>query len=182
MQISNKREMYALYQDGAFGNKLRTWADINEFLQSDYNGLVTLRYKGGLPGGLANYNVNSIEVLNVVNKLVKSGVNRDLITLNESAPDSRLRIQGEIMRSERGLMVFWSDKKEKMRNALRSGVETVGLAAEFLLKRNLTPSSYGDIQELLDIYEGAVIEFSAYEMCVGCCRHRNHIIWEVRHY
>jgi len=174
--------MFELYQNGAFGNKLRTWDNIHEFYASDYQGLVTLRYKGGVAGGLAYYEIPRWDLPRIIDELRNKGTNVNLITVNESAPDSRLTIQGEIQQDEYGLSVFWSDKKAKMRVALQEGKQTRGIRAHFLLQKYLSPASYDDVNELSECYFGAVIEFSAYEMNLGCFRGRNTIIWECRHY
>ena len=46
MVISNKKQNYELYKRGLYGNKLRTWYSLEEFIESGYNGTVSLRYSG----------------------------------------------------------------------------------------------------------------------------------------
>lgn len=174
--------MFALYEAGAFGNKFRTWRNLIEYYASDYMGTVSLRYKGSAGGGLAHYNVSREDVPSFVRAAESKGFDLGLIAVNESAPDSRLLIQGEVFRTELGLSLFWSKQKTKMRTALQKGIQTYGFQALFLLKQNLTTASYEDLQDLLDCYDGAVIEFSAYDMCIGNLKHRNTVIWEVRNY
>lgn len=180
--INNKKQMYALYEGGAFGNKLRTWDSLQDYYKSTYYGTVSMRYKGKSGGGWTAYNVERIAVNSIVEKWENEGADVNLIVLNESAPDDRLTIQGEVMRDFTGLYVFWSDLKTKMRIAMQQGKEAKGLAAKFLLQKHLTPASYDDIMDLLDMYPDSVIEFSAYQMCLGDKRGRNAVIWECRNY
>jgi hypothetical protein len=51
-----------------------------------------------------------------------------------------------------------------------------------ILRHFLDGSSYDDLVDLLDLYDGAAIEFSVCDRPVGDLDHRNTIFWEVRHY
>ena len=44
MVVETKRQAFALYHGGKFGNKLRTWDTVRDFVYSEYSGLVTMRY------------------------------------------------------------------------------------------------------------------------------------------
>jgi hypothetical protein len=55
-----------------------------------------------------------------------------------------------------------------------------GLAVRGLLARFLTPSDRDDLADLLDLYPGHVIEFSACDRPAGVLPHRRAVIWEVR--
>jgi hypothetical protein len=70
-----------------------------------------------------------------------------------------------------------------MRLALREQATSVqGLRAQLLLRHYLDESSYSDVVELLTLYEGHVIELSAFDIAVGEQPARNTLIWEVRAY
>lgn len=108
---------------------------------------------------------------------------------NETAPDDRATLQGEIRRAPGGLQFFGSERSRagygrmiRMRDALRVARSYQGLTVLFLLRKHLSPPSLDDLMELLDLYPEAVIEFSAYDLQLGTCRGRNTIIWEVRNY
>lgn len=180
--------MYALYESGAFGNKLRTWNSYNELLRSCYKGTVTLRYKGESGGHHCRYNVPFFQVPSVVAEWEASGANPSLININESAPDFCLAIQGEVQRTPKGLTLFYSTENSKMRDALKnSGRHAYRTEALAILSKHLWPSSYDDLMSLLDTYygdyaESAVVEFSAYEIELGNCRNRNTVFWECRNY
>lgn len=57
-----------------------------------------------------------------------------------------------------------------------------GVAAYNLLKRHLNANALDDVTELLQRYDGHVVEISATGHCVGLLPHRNYVTWEVRNY
>ena len=183
MKVNSKRENYLLMAKGVFGNKLRTWYSLDAFLwdwRKGFEGTVTIRYSGKEGGRFCMYNVNDIAGA-IISAIVK-GADEQLFIINESAPDTRLLIQGELMHNENGYVLFYSTEKGKMRDMLKNGVHAFGLQAKMLLQKYLFPSSYDDVQELLDKFPDSVIEFSAYDTTVGDCIGRNTVIWEVRNY
>ena len=106
----------------------------------------------------------------------------EAVAYNEAAPDHALLIQDEVMLSTEYISLFYSQEKTTMRKALQRGQHTGGLRALCLLRQHLFPSSWEDIQELLERFPDSVIEFSAFEYAVGFLRNRNTVIWEVRNY
>jgi hypothetical protein len=194
MKITNKRDMYALYQAGAFGNKLKTWAFPDFFVQVSLsimastfkdkwqNKTFSMRYAGPQGGGWAAYNATTEEVLKNACDWVSQGADKRFIQVNESAPDDRLVIQGEVQRGLMGLDLTYSTEKTKMRLAMANPSHAVGLRASLLLQHYMTPDDWEDLNLLLDTYEDAVVEFSTYEMELGDCPHRRTVFWEVRSY
>lgn len=69
-----------------------------------------------------------------------------------------------------------------MGKAIKNANSTTGLKAKLILQENLSPKSYDDIQELLEIYKDHIIEFENYKINLGNIPHRNTLIWEVRKY
>lgn len=182
MKIRTKAEMYALYQQGAFGNKLRTWDSLGTMVDDRFIGTVTMRYAGSHGGGWCEYNVPAGVTGIVAQSWRQQGADLNLIRLNESAPDDQLVMQGEVMDSVGGLYLRYSTEQTKMRVAMEHAQSTSRLSALGLLTAALTPDSLEDIRELLSLYDGAVVEFSAYAHCLGNAVGRNAVIWEVRHY
>lgn len=180
--IRNKREMYPLYERGAFGNKLRTWPNVDALLADGYAGTVSLRYSGAGGGGWAAYEVALEDVRATVDGWVSEGADAALVKVNESAPDANLVVQGEVSRTPYGFVFRHCSAKVKMRDAMRLAEHAYDLEARLLLRHYLTPSSYEDVMDLLDIYGGSVVELSAYSHTLGDCRGRNAVIWEVRNY
>jgi hypothetical protein len=117
VKIKTKSQMYELYEAGAFGNKFRTWTSVEALAASGYNGTVTLRYasnKGG--GGWCRYNTPLDEVETTVAEWIAEGADRKLVRANESAPDERLTVQGELQELPHGVFVFrFSTFKGKIR-------------------------------------------------------------------
>lgn len=183
MKILTKKQMYALYESGAFGNHLRLWSDLDSFLKSDYQGSFTLRYRGTSPGYFGLYNITRETLQDRLSEAAKEKpLELARITVNESAPDDRLLIQGEVQRGIYGLELTYSQEKVKMRIGMENPSFATGLKAVLILKHFMSPDDWDDLNLLLDTYEGAVVEFSTYEMDLGSCPHRRTIFWEVRHY
>ena len=179
ISLINKNINYDLYMKGAFGNKLKSWNNIDDFLKDSYKGSISVRYKG-FPGQFCYYNIYDINP--VIDEIIKNGGKKENIIINESAPDEFLTIQGEITRNENGLYIFYSTLKGKMRDCMKYAISSEGLKVKLMLEYYLTPSSYDDVMELLDLYPLHVIEFSTYSICLGDCVGRNTLIWEVRKY
>lgn len=186
MIVETKRQAFALYHGGRFGNKLRTWDTVRDFVYSNYCGLVTMRYKGTITGkAWYAYNVKSSAVADKAKEWIAQGADPMLIVLNESAPDDRLIVQGELIHTPRGYCFIRRFDKVKMRVAMtmsNAKDEVTGLRALAELRRVCTGSSFDDLMELSELYPDSVIEFSVYAMCLGSCRGRNVIVWEVRNY
>lgn len=172
--ISTKREMYRLFLKGALGNRLRTWDNVHDYLDSGFGGRVVLRSKQ--MAGICNYDISRSEACRLLLNMPEG-----TYAINESASDQRLIFQGEVRRSEHVLDLVISEVKAKMRDALlKRSIHLFGLTAVNLLKATLRPSSYDDLMDLLEICE--VVEFGIYDMLLGDCRGRNTIIWECRNY
>ena len=129
------------------------------------------------------YGVVKKDVPDLVEVWKQKGANPSLITLNESAPDVELILQGEVMRSTDYLTLRYSRMKTAMRIALAlSSHHAVGINAVNIIKSAMDPASWDDLQEIFDQYEDAVVEFSTWSRDVGNCAFRNTVLWEVRNY
>lgn len=169
---TNKADFYRRYDAGEFGNRPRTWPGIRALIaDSSYNGLVVARsrHRGGpCVAGITKEQARLLE---------------GDFRFNERMEDSEMVLQGELLRGERGLQLWYSMEAGVIhREAMREPDYIELTAAQILLKSVTTPSSYDDLMELLDCYPEAVIEFGTYAGTVGHLPHRNHVIWEVRNY
>jgi hypothetical protein len=171
-QIPNKARAYELYLAGEFGNKLRTWANVEEFRRSGFAGEVSIR-NAKIPNWKTRYRVPAAEAREVT---------VDGATFNESAPDDHLTLQGEVARTaELGLYLRYSTEPNlKMKEAMAQPKHATLLRAAAFLSVHLWPSSLDDLYELLDRFPDATVEFSAFSCAVGDCLYRNTIFWEVR--
>lgn len=189
MDLRNKREQYALWQQGQFGNKLRTWNTFGEILASGYRDKVTMRVKGTVQGkNLYAYEVPLEHVPAKMGEWAGQGVRQENITFNENAPDELLLIQGYLSRRPQDTaarfvyQLDYSHDKAKMRDAMQFPKHAFDTRALALLHTFCDPSSIDDLMTLLDDYPSHVIEFGAYGKDLGNCPRRNTVIWEVRNY
>lgn len=183
MRVKSKTDMYALYHRGLFGNRLQTWRSLEDYFASNFDGKVVLRYSGPQGGKWAAYEVERRCVQGIVSEWVSEGADLQLVTLNESAPDAELILQGEVMRSTEYFSIRYSRLKAPMRIGLSEAPEHVGgVQAVLFLKGTMDPSSWDDLQILFDTYPDSVIEFSTWSRDVGVCPRRNTVFWEVRNY
>lgn len=182
-KVSNKKEYYFLYGNGFFGNKPLTWNSLEEIKESGWNQGICIRSKQGVLRSKTVFDLTMEQAIDYVEQLRQEGIPKDKLTFNQSMPNEHLIIQGEIMRSLENYSLTYTTIKKPMNRALEE--ETLysdGLKAIELLKTNLFPSSYEDLQELFGLFPDSVIEFSAYDIPVGNRRNRNTILWEVRNY
>lgn len=182
-KIENKEQCYLLYHAGIFGNKALTWKSYQEIIKSGWKGLVCIRGRISLERGKVVYNVNINEVPEIINQFEKQGISKNNLSFNQSMPDEHLIIQGEIMKTSRGLFLLYTTKKVPMNIALKQeSLYAEGLKAKMLLETFMFPSSYSDLNALFDLFPDSVIEFSIYDVAVGNIPNRNTVIWEVRNY
>jgi hypothetical protein len=182
MQIKSKETNYRLLEKGAFGNRLRMWSSLDELIKSDYCGTVSMRYKGDVGGGFVAYEVPILKASSVQQEWIGKGAEQRRIVFNESAPDDKLLIQGELMQGIGGLNLTYSLQQMKMREALKNADSAKGLKAKLILEYFLNPCSYDDMNSLFEQFPDHAVEFSTYSMNLGSIPHRNTVIWEVRYY
>lgn len=181
-RLETKAQMYQAYHRGAFGNRLLAWPTLEAYRASGYANPIVLRYSGKSGGAWCEYNLAPENIDAVVARWVSEGADPCKITVNESANDSALILQGEVMRSIEYLSLRYSTVPKPMRLALAECQHHVGgLQARLLLEATLDDPSMDDLNRLLDDYEGAVVEFSTWDRPVGVYT-RNTVFWEVRHY
>ena len=131
--IDSKEKNFDAYKKGLFGNKLRTWYGLDDFNKSDYSGYVTLRYSGDV--GASNYTAyNVLKVNDKANEFIKNGADPKLMIINESAPDERLSIQGEITKDHNGYVMNKILYKELIFNGLNTNPILAGI--------NSSPNSF----------------------------------------
>jgi hypothetical protein len=182
--IKNKREYYEMYDLGLFGNRARVWESYEEILKSDWRGDVCIRGKGnGIPRQFAKYDVPFEKVREEIDFLDKIGYPEKVLTFNQSMPNSFLSIQGEVIDYVGGLELTYTLVQKPMNLGLKERTQHArGLKANLILRSRMDPSSFADLQTLLEIYPESAIEFSTYEVSVGDISGRNTVFWEVRNY
>ena len=186
-KILNKRENYALYEAGIFGNRALTWSSYGEILKSSWKGEICMRSKIGINRKFQQnyFNIPIEKVPKSIEEWIAIGVPPELITFNQSMPDEYLSLQGEVMRFEKSLWLLYSTIKKPMNQALAEKSATInGFNAHKMLIRKLSFESYTDLEKLLSDFPTSVVEFSVYSIPVGNLAHlnRNTVFWEVRDY
>lgn len=184
-----KATYYQRWFAGEFGNVPQVWTTVEDLLKSGWQGRVTLRSTvrdAYLPRhGIPVSDVPVSEVPRTVTELSRLGVETSKITVNETMPDKRLLIQGELYRMDNGqLTFFYSTSPGRLNESLvKDGRSLFGLQARLALGivQREDPTTFDDLQLLLDRYPEAVIEFSTWSVKVGRLN-RKSIIWEVREY
>lgn len=184
--VLSKADFVRRYALGEFGNCSPTWQRVDDLLSlakghpwpERVPGLYHLRNR--VPGGPTHYNLHwSACVAKWIDQ-----PDRAAWYASAMAPTDKTTLQGEVYRGETGLTLYYSTVAKPMRDALaqRAG-QVSGIMASFLLRRHLCPNSYDWMTELLDRYDGHVVEFSAYSVPWGTLYPKfNTCFWEVRQY
>lgn len=184
-RVLRKQTNYHLWTTGAFGNRLRAWQTLDEYRASGFGGRVVLRYLGGSVGGLwCRYNLDPDAVEEVAAEIIAEGAERDKIMVNEAAPDDHVIFNGELWTGADPVdALLYSTVRAHMRPALAAEqLRATGLQTRMLLRSLMTPSSYEDLQVLVEQYDNHAIELSIFNICVGDIPGRNALVWEVRQY
>ncbi|HSX41861.1 MAG TPA: hypothetical protein VLE93_00755 [Candidatus Saccharimonadales bacterium] len=180
-ELADKESIYEAYNADRFGNAMRRWNSVEEFLASDYQDPVVMRYqlRPGRLFPLYGAIITRDQVEAMAAEWRKLGADPALIRLNEGV--GSVVFQGELMRDHLFLSLRYSLVDKPMRLALEEAEQyACGLQAKHLLERYLCPNSLADLWELFDRYDDAIIEFSTFTSDVGLCPRRNTIMWEVR--
>jgi len=180
--VLNKKDYYARYIDGEFGNRLLVWRTCEEYVNSGFAKPIGIRnVKADSP--FCRYDIPQRMVMPVVQEFMAKGCPLGDMTFNEAAPDSALIIQGEIVMYKGTLELIYSKVKRQMRIALKEKSEYAsGNHAHQILKTVCDVNSYEWMMWQLEAYEDHVVEFSTYNKFLGSISRRNTLIWEVRKY
>ena len=176
----SKKEHYELYLRGVYGNRPLAWRNGKEMWESGYRGLCTIRGKVSMSGvSKRQYGVPA------------SKARHSEGFVNETMPDDKLLIQGEIMEDHAGLCLHVSQEKGMSNQQAMAKTdwtnERRGVIAHQILRYYMDDLSFENVFRLLDLFSGeitqssAVIEFSTFSIPVGDLGW-NTVFWEVRNY
>jgi len=183
---SSKAESNRLYQLGYYGNKPKTWETWEDFWTDSTTPPYSLRtiHK---PGVKLPYYCQPLESKEQVYALVELWmkvyeVPLAAVTYSGYTGDERVKIQMEVMRSEKNYSLRYSRVKKMLRLALaEESLHLEGLQALILLKTNLCEAAYSKLQELFDEFPDEIIELTVFDCAIGDLGW-NTVIWEVRNY
>jgi len=181
--VGCRAESMALYRLGLFGNTIQQWDSYDEMMAAPYDGPIVIRAKGGLGGSLpCRYGVPKGDVASVLREPEWSSIPRDLLFFNEEIPVEAVRLNAEVMRTHRGLYLYYSTVRAHMRDALKFAPQHAeGLRALLILRRSCCEQGYACLNDLLSLFPDAVIEVTCLDRAVGDRQWRT-VIWEVREY
>lgn len=180
--IATKSEFLERSSLGLLGNHPHYWSTPDEARAAGHTGEVAIRYRRK-DSPFCRFNVPLDTAEETIEEFRSRGAEPSLIYMNEMEFGANRTFQGEAYRAPGGLYLNYTTSPGGMRTALeRDGHHASGLAALMLLRRYLDPNSYDDLMTLLDEYDGAVIEFTAFDGEVGALPGRRSLIWEVRSY
>jgi hypothetical protein len=195
MKITRKDDGTRLFSQGYYGNAIRQWPSLAAARADGWTGRVVVRSR--LPGWpRCRFNLTMDEAAEHVRDCVALGDRESDLYVNEylECQPHGITIQGEVFRGPDGLTLHYGTDKVMMRDVIRRGVDTLKTAyrteAKLLLQHHLDPASYDSLMELLDM-EGAddqgvqtshVVEFTAFDRCIGTTPGRNCLLWEARLY
>jgi hypothetical protein len=180
--INTKRQNYELCHAGAYGNRVRQWDSIEAWQASDYLGPLALRVALEQGGGPKEFHVPPERVMDWASFWnISYGIRREQIRLSEMA-DGRRVLQGQYANDFTGEFLHTFETGPMPEALAASHAYAFGLRSKLLLRAHMTPSSYADLEVLLDRYPDHVFEISVWASCLGDTPGRNAIIWEVRRY
>jgi hypothetical protein len=186
MEIRHKRDFYALWRAGLIGNYIRTWETIDEALAS---GVPEIGFREVSRGGGWWERVPRAQAKETAEKWTLAGKR---FLLDEGVPNHKTTMQGELTRTHEGLCGFIAVALRQaggryglppMRISMAGGMhEQMSYArTRALMGVYMDASSRDNIDDLLELYPDAAIEFTCFSVNVGVMR-RNTLIWEVRNY
>lgn len=181
-RINTKQEFYGLYKLGILGNRALAWNSYNELLKSKWRGGVCIRGEN-IPRKEVRFDIPFEKVPEEIEKMEKVGINRNILRFNQSMPNDDLVIQGEVIDYIGGWHLTYTTVKKPMLQGMKQETRFAkGLTAKIILKTCMDPSSFEDLNAIMEIYSDSVTEFSTYSINVGDIKGRNTVFWEVRDY
>jgi hypothetical protein len=184
--------MYAAQSRGLLGNYLPTWG-WDEFLESGIDGSFGFRHRTSAGSPLFRRGFDRRGIISYVRDLLlkrKINVRDILISQDTQLYDDARQLQGEVARADprlgSGMVLTYSGSlntsltcREEVRQSRI--ITLVGLRAKMLLQEFMDWPSYDFLQEVLERYPDAVVEFTTFSRSVGILNW-NCIFWEVRNY
>lgn len=182
MLIKNKDQMFALLRLGMLGNTVASWRTKEEVFASNFRGNVYIRYLGNVGGGLFVEDLPVAQIAERVRTEVGEGWLEEKMYFGEWIPVDQIVMNCYLLKQDGTFHLFYSYDKSPMRESLeRAGQHISGYRALLLPLSQLGLEDQERLCQLLDLYEGCVVEFTIYERSkgtLGWC----FIVWEVRYY
>jgi hypothetical protein len=183
--VTTKARMYHLLHGGAFGNTIRQYFDVREWLASGepercpFWGVRTMT-----PGGPCRLYCPTGEVAETAREFGWAGNAVNISAMIDAF--CTVTMWADVFEGEAGLSVYGVEYPGRGANWRRDmptrGRQFTGVNARMVLCRHLNPSSLADLDVVLERFPGHVVELSAIDRCLGTIPGRNGVVWEVRRY
>lgn len=174
MIVKNKTQMYTLLKAGRFGPPWPNYESIEAVPDSVKDSTFMIRNQTVQSDPITKLSFTFDEL----SQKFIPGIHK----ISPHAPDHRILLQGELMRSNLGLVLNWNTEKNlRMPEAMGRAQTYTQLQAKFLLLQSMDENDYERLMDLLDEFPDSVVEFAAYEITVMGLSTRL-VVWEVRNY
>jgi len=195
MVITSKRKFFEMWEAGVLGNRTRLWRDPEEaqrwgLREGLFNNLPSDQPEIGFreirrPGTTGAGKWEKVPWHRVKKTAAQwKSEGREFI-MDDGCPDNCRTLQGEVVRTERGLEGFLeTEGKLPMRPAMAAGhmKHRSYLETRLLLEKYMDPSSRDDLDSILEMFPDHAVEFSCFSVNVGIFPRRNTLFWECRAY
>jgi hypothetical protein len=183
--VTKKSQMYRLLADGAFGNTIPQYFDLERWEADEAAQRVPVwGVRTLVPGGPCRLYCPREEIRETA---LRPEYRADGINISMMIDAIvRVTLWADVYDSEAGLIVYgieYPPKGASWRALMPSqGREWRGVQAHMLLKKHLNANSLADLEALRERWPGHVYELSAADRPIGTVPGRNAVIWEVRQY
>lgn len=183
--INDKKLMYSLLKAGRLGNALQSYYTLSDWLASNPKNAKTywgIRTNDTSMDKRMRLNVQRIEVEKLYTDWFPDGTGGNISPMIDMHCTCKLQLWDAPHGYELQYITMW-DFVDPWRGSFEKyGQHATGIKAKAILRHYLNENSYNDLQDLLAMYPGHVVEMSSCDICIGTKEHRNTIIWEVRNY
>lgn len=177
--IRTKAEFFRLWRLGVLGNSIRVWDQIADVAHVSHVGFREMAVAGGGEATIVPFALASATYQQWKSRglrfVMDEACPNDLTTLCGEVA----RVPGLVMQGRLAIEPRCSMRQANERGQLRN---LTGAQIRRVVDCYMDPSSQDDLDQLLDLYPDAVVEFSCFTKDVGLLPHRNTIFWEVRNY
>lgn len=180
MRIESKRQFFELWEKGVLGNRTNLWRDPVDAVNSS-SPEIGFREIGKTGGGKWE-KVPREKTLETAKRWEQE---KRKFIMDDGPGAKTATLQGEVSRIIGGWYGYLSLRSGlMMRPAMAAGCMKSYFGAQVLVLLNqfMDPSSRDDLNELLELYPDATIEFTCFSVDVGIFPGRNTIFWETRDY
>lgn len=182
MRIQSKAEMYRLLSAGQLGNTIPQYFTVADWVASgDDRRYGFWGVRSQVPGGPCRLYCPAAEVAATAESF---GCAFNISMMIDAV--TTVTLWADIWESPTGLVVYGIEYPQRGGSWRKlmpvEGKHWHGTAAKMILRKHLNANSLADVTELLEMYDGHVLELSATEECIGNVPHRNHTTWEIRSY